>query len=98
MAKTTTEINTELVYYQCCLADLAYKYIVKEENGHQNIDCMLSNLIYGTTLLESLKCPDIVLNMEYLTQDELEIELEKLAEICGCVACDDPTQLSNDTL
>ncbi len=98
MAKTTTEIGVELTFYQCCIADLAYKYIVKEENGLQNIECLLNKLIYGTILLEALRCPARILALEQLTQTELEEELEKLSDLCGCAACEDNTVLTDDTI
>lgn len=98
MSKTTAEINTELTFYQCCLADLAYKYIKKEESGAVDTDCLLYTLIYGTTLLESLKCSQVIITRAYLTQDELESELEKLSDICGCEACEDTSELTNDIL
>lgn len=98
MAKTTAQINTELTFYQCCLADLAYYYIKKEENGQQHIECLLNTLVYGTQLLEALKCPQRSLIRNYLTQDQLEAQLELLGDLCGCVHCEDASNLINDTL
>lgn len=98
MAKTTAEINRELIFYQCCLADLAIKYILKEIYGHQNIECLLNKLIYGTTLLEALKCPSRVLTLEHMTQTEIEDNLEKLGDLCGCITCQDPDDLTEDDI
>ena len=53
MAKTKAEIDAELTYYQCCLANLALKYIHKEMYGHQSIDCMYRKLQFGKLVLKS---------------------------------------------
>lgn len=98
MAKTVANINIELTMYQAALADLAIKYITKELHGHQNINCSLSKLTYGVMLLEALRSPARTLELEQLTQTELEDELEKLNDICGCVAGMDPNDLILDTI
>lgn len=98
MSKSIANINKELTMYQCVLADLAIAYITKELHGHQNINCSLAKLTYGVILLEALRTPDRTLELEQLTQTELEAELEKLNDICGCVAGTDPNDLILDTI
>lgn len=98
MAKTTTQINNELRLFQCCLADLAVTYITKELNGHQNLECLLDKLSFGVHLLENLKCPENILETECLTQAEIEENLEKLNDICGCINCTDLDDLFDDTV
>lgn len=98
MAKTTAEINIELTLYQCCLADLAYNYVLKETTGQQNIECELLKLKAGVRLLEGLKCPDAILSLEQLTQTELEETLEKLSDLCGCMTCKTDAEIIDDTV
>lgn len=96
MAKTRSQIRVELALYQCCLADLAIKYILKEMQGQQGINCLLNKVVYGSTLLEAIKCTNQVLTREHLTQTEYEDELEKLNDLCGCIPCDDPEEVIED--
>ncbi len=98
MAKTLTQINNELRLYQCCLADLAIDYITKELNGHQNLECLLNKLTFGVHMLENLKCSDNILSTECLTQVEIEQNLEKLNQLCGCINCTDLDDLFDDTI
>lgn len=98
MAKTTAEINIELTLYQCCLADRAYNYILKETTGQQNIECELLQLKAGVRLLEGLKCSDSIIALEQLTQTELEATLEKLSDLCGCMTCKSDAEIIDDTI
>ena len=96
MAKTITQINTELTVYQCCIADLAYKYMTKEGLGIKD-PCLLNKVIAGVTFIENLKCPENVIDNS-LTQEEYELCLEQLNQLCGCVYCNDSSVVTNDTL
>lgn len=98
MAKTTAEISRELFAYQCCVADKAIEYILKETTGQQNIDCLLDQLIFNTMLIESLSCPTAILDLQQLSQAEIESNLEKLNQYCGCMTCGDPSDMYDDTL
>ena len=98
MAKSISEINRELFAYQCCLADKAVLYIYKEMRGQSNIECELNKLIYYNLLLEQLSCPDAILDLEQLSQEELEANVEKLNSYCGCMTCGDPSDMLDDTL
>lgn len=97
MAKSIFEIENELTLYQCCLADKAIEFIQKEIYGFLDSDKCYKKLLYGTLLLESLRDPDKIINdLEYLTQDEYELELEKLNDICGCINCGNMSQRATD--
>lgn len=96
MAKTTTQINNELTVYQCCIADKAYKYMMKEQMGIDD-PCTLNNIIMGVILIEALKCPEDTIDYA-LDQDEYEATLEQLNHICGCVNCTSHSIITNDTL
>lgn len=97
MAKTISQINIELFYYKCCLAELAIKAIAKEVYGSDDT-CLFNKLRYGILLQKSLECPERILDQEIMTQAEYEEQLEKLNNLCGCVTCEDPEELINDTL
>lgn len=98
MSKSITQINNELRLYQCCVADLAINYITKELNGHQNLECLLNKLSLAVHLIENLKCPENILELECLTQSELEENLEKINDLCGCINCTDLDDLFDDTI
>ncbi len=98
MAKTAAEITNELALYECCLADLALKYVHKEVYGQQDLTCQLNKLKYAQLLHKYLSRHVTLLEAEVFTQAELEEELEKLADICGCVVCEDSADLLDDTL
>lgn len=98
MAKSIAQIRRELTLYQCCIADLAAKIVVKELLGHQDTGCLYRKLQYMVTLHEALSCPQAVLTREYLTQAELEDELEKLNDLCNCIICEDPDEITDDTI
>ena len=87
MAKSIQDINNELTAYQCCIANLTIEYITKEIYGQQDIECLYNRLVYGVLLIENLKSPQEVMDLNYLTQAELELELEKLNNLCGCMNC-----------
>lgn len=98
MAKTTKEIDSELVLYKCCFADKALEYLQKEIYGFQDLECRLNKLILMEMLIKRLSCHVTILELTTLTQTELEETLEKLNDLCGCVNCQDLTDLTDDTL
>ena len=87
MAKTYHQIHNELTMYQCCIADLAIEYIAKEINGIQEIDCLYWDIVYGVMRIETLKKYVTLISSLQYTQQEIEDELEKLNDLCGCVSC-----------
>lgn len=97
MAKSRDQINKELTLYQCCLADKAYEYISKELTGQQDIDCEFNKVKSGVLIIEALKCPENILNNNFLTQTQVENLLEQLNLICGCIECLSSEDLLDDT-
>lgn len=97
MSKSAQDINNELTLYQCCIADKAIEYINKEINGIEDLDCLLSKLEYLTLRVETLKRWQSIISLEQMTQDQIEAELEKLNDLCGCINCNIQQTLS-DTL
>lgn len=99
MSKSIIDIERELTLYQCCLADKAIDYIQKEIYGFQDASKCYNSFLYATLLLESLRNPTAVItNLEHLTQEEYEAELEKLNDYCGCINCGDMSFATNDTI
>jgi len=74
------------------------KYIHKETSGQYNLDCELNKIIAAVRLLEGLKCPDTIIELEQLTQTELEATLEQLTDYCNCIQCMDDEDIIDDTL
>lgn len=98
MAKTAAEIDAELVLYQCCFADKALQAIQKEVYGFQDTQCELDKLDYIQLLLKYLSCHEAIIELETLTQVQLEELLEKLNDLCGCQTCKDNATIIDDTL
>ena len=98
MAKSIANINSELFLYKCSLSNLAIKYILKEITGQQNLACNYSKLEYGVLLIEAMSCAERILEQEILTQAQIEVELEKINNITGCVGCGDLNDYNYDTL
>ena len=98
MAKTVIEINNELILYECQIADMATKYVIKEMYGQQDLACMLNKITYMVNLLELLSVHLQIIAREHLTQTELEDELEKLNDLCGCATCKSIEEIVDDTV
>ncbi len=98
MSKTAAEIDAELVLYNCCFADKAIQYIQKEVYGFQDTQCKLDKLTHIQLLLKYLACHETIIELETLTQIELEELLEQLNDLCGCATCQDSSTITDDTL
>ena len=97
MSKTTHQIINELTMYQCCAADRAIEYIAKEINGIQEIEGLYASIVYLTLRIETLKKFQSLLSLQQYTQQEIEDQLEKLNDECGCMTCNIP-KFMTDTI
>ncbi len=98
MSKTSAEIDIELVLYECCIADMALRYVQKEIYGLQDLEQELDKLTFTSLLYKYLLEHDAIIDLQVLTQDQLEAQLEKLNNLCGCATCKDSASIVDDTL